>query len=63
MVQGLAEADAGVEDDTSGINPGEFQGLHSLLEVGTHLCDHIDVMRVELHGARLPFHAHQHNAR
>ncbi len=59
VLDGLSEADPGVEHDSLLCHPFANRERHPLLEEGCNLADHVLVVRGLLHRPRLSKHVHQ----
>ncbi len=57
----LAEAESGVDRQARVANAGRAAGGRARGQELAHLPQHVSVLRVELHGARLALHVHQAN--
>ena len=59
MLDGLAEADAGVDHDLVLAQPAGERESHALFEEAEHLVHDVVVARIVLHGLGLPVHVHE----
>ena len=62
MLERLSEADTGVDADPIGRHAAVDGGRGGTAQNRAHLGDHVPVMRVRLHSARLSQHVHQDDA-